>query len=231
MDETPFFRLRLSPDDARLIGRQNQSADPEFAARVGRLLRFSFQCGCLPFGRLDEASVSTGGPVPETLDRTCTAVEATQRGYDFQRTCYVSPPVLDPWLEVQSAALLSHDGRFGLLIEHVKRGRVEEIVYSCTSRLADLSYVATRRSPPTLFDAPDLEAAMSPSAALKDLLAFHARRIVDRPVLPFTVAQVPAIVLALNRSSCDHNVAAGRFLPLQRRELLQIRAAMEGKSV
>jgi hypothetical protein len=227
MDETPFYRLKLTREEAQQL--QSRAQDSGMSKDIGRLIRFSFVYGCLPFGRLDETLVRPDGPVAATLKRTCAAAAATQRGFDFTTVCYVFPPVLDPWLQHQSAALLSRDGRFGLLIQYYQRERFEELAYSCTSALADGTTIATRRSPPDLFDPPSCRAAQAPSRALKDTLAYHATRIADLPVVPYTAAGVPETILSLHRETIDYNVARGRLLPLSAQALEVIRAAMRGK--
>jgi hypothetical protein len=226
MDETPFYRLRLSREEVNELRRRDRDSggNPDIA----RLLRFSVVHGCLPFGRLDETLIRPEGPVAATLARTCAAAVATQRGFDFATICYVFPPVLDPWLTHQSAALLSRDGRFGLLIEYFQRERSEELAYSCTSALADGIIINTRWSLPSLFDPPSRRVAQAPSRTLKDTLALHASRIAELPVVPFTAAKVPEVVLTLQHEIIDFNVAQGRFLPLSLAELEVIRTAMRG---
>lgn len=229
MDETPFYRLKLTRQEADELRRQSRGSGT--SESIGRLLRFSFVYGCLPFGRLDETSQHAAGPISPTLARTCEAVAATQRSFDFSTVCYLFPPVLDPWLHHQSAALLSRDGRFGLLIQYFRREQSEELAYSCTSALEDGTAINTRWSPLTLLDPPSHRVAESPSGGLKDTLAYHASRIAELPVVPFSAAEVPQVVLALNRENIDYNVARGRFLPLSARDLETIREAMQGKWV
>jgi hypothetical protein len=226
MDDTPFYRLKLSREEAEELRRQSGGNGTSEA--IDRLIRFSYVYGCLPFGRLDVTLVRPDGPVGATLARTCAAAVATQRGFDFATACYVFPPVLDPWLRHQSAALLSRDGRFGLLIQYFQRERSEELAYSCTSALANGTFLNTRWSPPNLFDPPSRLVAEAPSRALKDTLAYHASRIAGLPVVPFSPAEVPQVVLALNQEVIGYNVAHGRFLPLSVRGLEVIRDAMKG---
>jgi hypothetical protein len=70
-----------------------------------------------------------------------------------------------------------------------------------------------------------------PSRALSDTLALHASRIAGLPVVPFSAAQVPGVVLTLNWEVIDYNVARARFVPLSVPELETIRAAMRGEWV
>jgi hypothetical protein len=226
MNETPFYRLKLSQEE--VVELRRRSGDSRANHDIARLLRFSVVHGCLPFGRLDETLIRPDGPVSATLARTCAAAAATQRGFDFATICYVFPPVLDPWLTHQSAALLSRDGRFGLLIEYYQRERSEELAYSCTSALADRTIINTRWSLPSLFDLPSRRVELAPSRTLKDTLAHHASRIAELAVVPFAAAEVPRVVLTIQQEIIDYNVARGRFLPLSAAELERIRAVMRG---
>ncbi len=229
VDETPFFRLKLTRKEVKELRSHSRGA--ETRTNIDRLLKYSYVHGCLPFGRLDETAIRPDGPVSATLARTCTAAVATQQGFNFSVVCYVFPPMLDPWLHQHSAALLSRDGRFGLSIIYFGRERSEELDYSCTSALADGTFVITRRLPPNLFDPPSHRVAEAPTGGLKEMLAFHASRIAELPIVPFSGAEVPQAVLALNRNFIDFNVALGRFLPLSARELERIHWVMRGKSV
>jgi hypothetical protein len=226
MDETPFLRFKLTREEVDEL--RSQSRDAGMCDDITRLLRFSSVYGCLPFGRLDETSLRPNGPVSATLARTCAAAMATQRGFDFATVCYLFPPVLDPWLTHKSAALLSRDGRFGVLIQYFRRERSEELAYTCTSALTDQTFICTRWSPPSLFDPPSHRVAQAPTRALKETLAHHASRIAALPVVPFCAAEVPQVVLRLNREIIEYNTARGRFLPLSAKELALIRAAMRG---
>jgi hypothetical protein len=229
VDQTPFYRLKLTRQEAEKLQRHSPATGVYEAIR--RLVRFSYIHGCLPFGRLDATLVRAHGPVVPSLARACTSAAATQRGFDFATLCYIFPPVLDPWLQHQSAALLSGDGRFGLLIQQFRRERTEEFAYTCTSALADGTTICTRWGPPNLCDPPCHRVAHAPSRVLKDTLAFHASRITDLPVVPYAAAKVPEVIRALNQEVNDYNVACGRFLPLSLRELDMIRAAMRGQLV
>src|SRR5207247_2209443 len=89
MDETPFYRIRLTPGEAQELEHQRQTHDMSPFQGLWNLLRFSAVHGCAPLGRLDPTDVVVGGVGSPTLERTCTAVAATQRGFDFQTVCHV----------------------------------------------------------------------------------------------------------------------------------------------
>src|SRR5262249_8718014 len=226
MEETPFYRIRLTADEAEELEQRRRTQDMSPFQGLWHLLRFSAAHGCAPLGRLDPTDVVVGGVASPTLGRTCQAVAATQQGYDFRTICHIFHPPLDPWLHAESAALLSGDGRFGVLVQYFQREREEELVYSCTSALANGRFVATRFDPSDLFDPPEHGVAAAPSPQLKDILAVAPRRITTLSVVPFTAAQVPGAVLAMNLRMIDYNVEQGRFVPLSARAVERIRAAM-----
>jgi hypothetical protein len=226
MDETPFYRLKLTESESRELGRFQQANDSPELNALRQLLRFSYVYGCVPFGRLDAALIRREAELAPTLQRTALAVCATQRGYDFRLVCCTFPPVLDPWLAYQGAALLSRNGRFGLLVEYFRRERQEELAYGCTTLLADGSFLVTRRMPGDLFDPPTYRVHSCPMGGVKDLLAAHAAQLESLATVPLAEWQVPGTILALNRDLFDYNIAAGRFVPLPVRELGLIREAM-----
>jgi hypothetical protein len=229
MDETLFYRLKLNDAEALELSRFQQSNEAPELTALRQLLRFSYVYGCVPFGRLDPAHIRREAPVHATLQRTALAVCATQRGYDFRVVCYTFPPVLDPWLEYQSAALLSRDGKFGLLVEYFRRERQEELAYGCTTLLGDGTFLVTRRMPADLFDPPTYRVSACPYGGVRELLGKHAAEIEGLTTVPLAEWQVPGTILALNRDLFEHNIAAGRFTPLPARELALIREAMSGR--
>src|SRR5262245_28987334 len=196
MEETPFYRIRLTPDEAEELELRRRTQDMSPFQGLWHLLRFSAAHGCAPLGRLDATDVVVGGVASPTLERTCRAVAATQRGYNFYTVCHVFYPALDPWLQAEAAAMLSGDGRFGVLVQYFRREGEEELVYSCTTALANGRFVATRFDPSDLFDPPEHKVASAPSPQLKEILAFHAGRIASLPVAPFDATRVPGVVLA-----------------------------------
>ena len=231
MNETPFYRLKLTDAETQELSRFQEANDSPELTALRRLLRFSYVYGCVPFGRLDAAHVRREGEVHPTLARTAVAVCATQRGYDFRIVCYTFPPVLDPWLEYQGAALLSRDGRFGLAVEYFRRERQEELAYGCTTLLADGTFLVTRRTPADIFDPPTYRVHASPTGGAKDLLARHAVQISGLATVPLAEWQVPGAILAANRDLFEHNIALGRFVLLPAQELALIREAMSGSPV